>query len=136
MYYVLFLCRNYATGQKKWYKFDDGEVTECKMDDDEEMKTQCFGGDYMGEVYDNNLKRMQYRRQKRWWNAYMLFYTRNDVYYAKPPKNAFWWRLNSGPQSLQNRAQAKSNIESLSLAQSEHYYFNMEPNVERCIRFV
>jgi hypothetical protein len=25
-------------------------VSECKMDDEEEMKTQCFGGDYMGEV--------------------------------------------------------------------------------------
>jgi len=25
------------------------------------------------------LKRMSYRRQKRWWNAYMLFYTRLDV---------------------------------------------------------
>ncbi|XP_050076338.1 probable ubiquitin carboxyl-terminal hydrolase FAF [Anopheles maculipalpis] len=133
-YYSYILHKNYANGQKKWYKFDDGEVSECKMDDDEEMKTQCFGGDYMGEVYDNNLKRMQYRRQKRWWNAYMLFYTRNDVYYAKPPKNAFWWRLNSGPQSSHNRAQAKSTVESLSLAQSEHYYFNMEPNVERCIR--
>ena len=37
-------------GSSKWYKFDDGEVSECKMDDEEEMKTQCFGGDYMGEV--------------------------------------------------------------------------------------
>ena len=36
--------------EQKWYKFDDGEVTECKMDDDEEMKNQCFGGEYMGEV--------------------------------------------------------------------------------------
>ncbi|XP_052894208.1 probable ubiquitin carboxyl-terminal hydrolase FAF [Anopheles moucheti] len=133
-YYSYILHKNYANGQKKWYKFDDGEVTECKMDDDEEMKTQCFGGDYMGEVYDNNLKRMQYRRQKRWWNAYMLFYTRNDVYYAKPPKNAFWWRLSSVPQTSHIRAQSKSIVESLSLAQSEHYYFHMEPNVERCIR--
>lgn len=39
-----------AEGSAKWYKFDDGDVTECKMDEDEEMKTQCFGGDYMGEV--------------------------------------------------------------------------------------
>ena len=39
-----------ADGTAKWYKFDDGEVTECKMEDEEEMKTQCFGGDYMGEV--------------------------------------------------------------------------------------
>ncbi|KAG8247865.1 putative ubiquitin carboxyl-terminal hydrolase FAF-X [Homalodisca vitripennis] len=66
-------------GSARWYKFDDGEVTECKMDDEEEMKTQCFGGDYMGEVFDHMLKRMSYRRQKRWWNAYMLFYTRLDV---------------------------------------------------------
>uniref|UniRef100_A0A182W8G5 USP domain-containing protein n=1 Tax=Anopheles minimus TaxID=112268 RepID=A0A182W8G5_9DIPT len=134
-YYSYILHKNYENGQKKWYKFDDGEVTECKMDDDEEMKTQCFGGDYMGEVYDNNLKRMQYRRQKRWWNAYMLFYTRNDVYYAKPPKNAFWWRLSSGPQASHIRAnQTKSIVERLSLAQSEHYHFHMEPIVERCIR--
>ena len=60
---------NPSTGKEQWYKFDDGEVTECKMNEDDEMKAQCFGGDYMGEIYDSNLKRMQYRRQKRWWNA-------------------------------------------------------------------
>lgn len=49
------------------------------MSEDEEMKVQCFGGDYMGEVFDPMLKRTTYRRQKRWWNAYMLFYTRHDV---------------------------------------------------------
>lgn len=27
------------------------------MDDDEEMKVQCFGGEYMGEVFDHMLKR-------------------------------------------------------------------------------
>lgn len=42
------------------------------------MKNQCFGGDYMGEVFDHMLKRMSYRRQKRWWNAYILFYRRVD----------------------------------------------------------
>uniref|UniRef100_A0A673JPZ7 ubiquitinyl hydrolase 1 n=1 Tax=Sinocyclocheilus rhinocerous TaxID=307959 RepID=A0A673JPZ7_9TELE len=62
-----------------WYKFDDGDVTECKMDDDEEMKNQCFGGEYMGEVFDHMMKRMSYRRQKRWWNAYILFYERMDA---------------------------------------------------------
>ncbi|VVC40180.1 Hypothetical protein CINCED_3A020619 [Cinara cedri] len=65
-------------GSPKWYKFDDGDVTECKMDEDEEMKVQCFGGEYMGEVFDHALKRTSYRRQKRWWNAYMLFYTKID----------------------------------------------------------
>ncbi|KAK4027909.1 probable ubiquitin carboxyl-terminal hydrolase FAF-X [Daphnia magna] len=66
-------------GGTKWYKFDDGDVSECKMDDDEEMKNQCFGGEYMGEVFDHVVKRMSYRRQKRWWNAYILFYTKEDI---------------------------------------------------------
>ncbi|XP_050542237.1 probable ubiquitin carboxyl-terminal hydrolase FAF-X isoform X2 [Daktulosphaira vitifoliae] len=74
-YYSYIQDRN-SDGSSKWYKFDDGDVTECKMDEDEEMKTQCFGGDYMGEVFDHALKRTSYRRQKRWWNAYMLFYTK------------------------------------------------------------
>ena len=61
-----------------WYKFDDGDVTEVKMEEDEELKAQCYGGEFMSEVFDHLLKRMSYRKQKRWWNAYMLFYTRND----------------------------------------------------------
>lgn len=66
-------------GTAKWYKFDDGDVTECKMEEEEEMKSQCFGGDYLGEVFDHISKRVSYRKQKRWWNAYMLFYTRLDI---------------------------------------------------------
>ncbi len=62
-----------------WFKFDDGDVSEVKMDDDDELKAQCYGGEYMSEVFDPMLKRMSYRKQKRWWNAYMLFYTRADV---------------------------------------------------------
>lgn len=50
------LCR-VGDAPPKWYKFDDGEVAECKMDDDEEMKNQCFGGEYLGEVFDHMLKR-------------------------------------------------------------------------------
>ena len=41
----------------RWYKFDDGDVTECRMDDDEELKKECFGGEYTGEVFDHMLKR-------------------------------------------------------------------------------
>ncbi|XP_059479532.1 probable ubiquitin carboxyl-terminal hydrolase FAF-X isoform X3 [Neocloeon triangulifer] len=78
-HYYSYILHRQADGTAKWYKFDDGDVTECKMDDPEEMKSQCFGGEYMGEVFDHMLKRMSYRRQKRWWNAYMLFYTRQDV---------------------------------------------------------
>ncbi|KAJ8358031.1 hypothetical protein AAFF_G00042650, partial [Aldrovandia affinis] len=43
------------------------------------MKNQCFGGEYMGEVFDHMMKRMSHRRQKRWWNAYILFYERMDA---------------------------------------------------------
>lgn len=49
----------YRTGDQspKWYKFDDVDVSECKMDYDEEMKNQCFGGEYLGEIFDHMLKR-------------------------------------------------------------------------------
>jgi ubiquitin carboxyl-terminal hydrolase 9/24 len=40
------------------------------------MRSQCYGGDYTGEVYDNVMKRMSLKKQKRWWNAYILFYER------------------------------------------------------------
>lgn len=82
------------------------------MNEDEELKTQCFGGDYMGEVFDNNLKRMQFRRQKRWWNAYMLFYTRCD----------------------QKFAYNKSTKEQLSLAESRQYILSMPEPIERSVR--
>ncbi|XP_057193293.1 probable ubiquitin carboxyl-terminal hydrolase FAF-X isoform X1 [Triplophysa rosa] len=81
-YYSYIIQRHGSTSdglKDRWYKFDDGDVTECKMDDDEEMKNQCFGGEYMGEVFDHMMKRMSYRRQKRWWNAYILFYERLDA---------------------------------------------------------
>ena len=55
----------------KWYKFDDGDVSECKMDDDEEMKSQCFGGDYVGEVFDHMLKRFAC------YKCYCMFYRAN-----------------------------------------------------------
>lgn len=83
-HYYSYILHRLADGSCKWYKFDDGDVSECKMEEDEEMKSQCFGGDYMGEVFDHMLKRMSYRRQKRWWNAYMLFYTRLDVHPTHP----------------------------------------------------
>lgn len=38
----------------RWVKLDDGDVSECAMQDDEEMKAQCFGGEYMGEVMTIN----------------------------------------------------------------------------------
>uniref|UniRef100_A0A8C4X981 USP domain-containing protein n=1 Tax=Erpetoichthys calabaricus TaxID=27687 RepID=A0A8C4X981_ERPCA len=56
-YTVAGVAKNGGDGEKnRWYKFDDGDVTECKMDDEEEMKNQCFGGEYMGEVFDHMMK--------------------------------------------------------------------------------
>ncbi|CAG9782928.1 unnamed protein product [Diatraea saccharalis] len=71
-YYSYVLLRDNGSESGRWVKLDDGDVSECAMHDDEEMKAQCFGGEYMGE-------RVLYKRQKRWWNAYMLFYTRKDT---------------------------------------------------------
>ncbi|XP_058833231.1 probable ubiquitin carboxyl-terminal hydrolase FAF isoform X2 [Topomyia yanbarensis] len=111
-HYFSYILHKAPDGSEKWHKFDDGEVSECKMNEDEEMKAQCFGGDYMGEVYDNNLKRIQYRRQKRWWNAYMLFYTRCD----------------HTPVIHTNC------VEQLSLAESKHCILPMPAPIERSVR--
>ncbi|EPQ01875.1 Putative ubiquitin carboxyl-terminal hydrolase FAF-X [Myotis brandtii] len=90
-YYSYIIKRNGKDGNRnRWYKFDDGDVTECKMDDDEEMKNQCFGGEYMGEVFDHMMKRMSYRRQKRWWNAYILFYERMDIIDQDAIERSVW----------------------------------------------
>ncbi len=44
-YYSYIHCKD-----RGWFKFDDGDVTEAKMDGDEELKAQCYGGEYMSEV--------------------------------------------------------------------------------------
>lgn len=77
-YYSFIRYKPPGSSISKWYRFDDSDVTEWKMDDDEELKSQCFGGEYTGEVYDQDLRRSQFRRQKRWWSAYLLFYERKD----------------------------------------------------------
>ncbi|CAG2062769.1 unnamed protein product, partial [Timema podura] len=111
-HYYSYILHRHTDGTSKWYKFDDGEVSECKMDDDEEIKTQCFGGEYMGEVFDHMLKRLSYRRQKRWWNAYMLFYTRLDV-----EENSLIKSLNE-----------------LSLSDTQLGIMKMPPAIERSVR--
>uniref|UniRef100_A0A915KA51 USP domain-containing protein n=1 Tax=Romanomermis culicivorax TaxID=13658 RepID=A0A915KA51_ROMCU len=78
-HYYSCILHSYPDGTKKWYKFDDGEVSECKLDDDEEMKTQCFGGEYSSENFDPYCRRIQKRLCKRWWNAYILFYEKLDA---------------------------------------------------------
>ena len=47
-HYYSYILHKDTDGIKKWYKFDDGEVNECKLDQVEEMKNQCYGGDYTG----------------------------------------------------------------------------------------
>ncbi|KAF7709468.1 probable ubiquitin carboxyl-terminal hydrolase FAF-X isoform X4 [Silurus meridionalis] len=115
-YYSYIIQRNGSGTEgetNRWYKFDDGDVTECKMDDDEEMKNQCFGGEYMGEVFDHMMKRMSYRRQKRWWNAYILFYERMD--------------------SLDKDGELIKYISELSLSSKPHQ-IKMPPAIECSVR--
>lgn len=70
-YYSFILDKN--SPNSKWHKFDDGDVSEWKLDDDE-IRNQCYGGEYVGEVFDQMLKKMSHRTQKRWWNAFILIY--------------------------------------------------------------
>ena len=57
------------------------------MDDDEELRSQCFGGDYPTQSFDQPVMKRYLNsftfllsnislssRQRRWWNAYILFY--------------------------------------------------------------
>ncbi|CAF0895252.1 unnamed protein product, partial [Didymodactylos carnosus] len=69
-YYSFIQTKNENLDQSHWYKFDDIDVSECKMDDDEELRSQCFGGDYPTQTFDQPVM----KRQRRWWNAYILFY--------------------------------------------------------------
>jgi ubiquitin carboxyl-terminal hydrolase 9/24 len=85
-HYYSYIQHQGEDGEYRWYKFDDNDVSECKMDD-EEMKNQCYGGDYSGEVYDNIMKRMAYKKQKRWWNAYILFYEKIENNLNKTANN-------------------------------------------------
>jgi ubiquitin carboxyl-terminal hydrolase 9/24 len=86
--------------EQNWFKFDDGDVSEFKMDDDE-MRSQCYGGDYTGEVYDNVMKRMSLKKQKRWWNAYILFYERlkQTPSWSSSPNSTFLAEKNKETES-------------------------------------
>lgn len=51
-YYVCFRDESDPSNQTQWYKFDDTEVSECKMNDDEELRSQCFDGDHSTSPFD------------------------------------------------------------------------------------
>ncbi|UJR08730.1 hypothetical protein I4U23_012987 [Adineta vaga] len=67
----------------QWYKFDDTDVSECKMNDDEELRSQCFGGDHSTSPFDQSVM----KRQRRWWNAYILFYEKISTNNVDPTQN-------------------------------------------------
>jgi hypothetical protein len=50
-------CPRVLDEEKGFYDVND------RMDDDEELKAQCYGGEYMSEVFDHLLKRMSFRKQ-------------------------------------------------------------------------
>ena len=115
LYYNI-LCRPPGSNSVKWFKFDDGEVTEAKIDDEEVCTVAsaiiyvlcntvcCIDAGVQGTVlwwrihwrsvrscakkvgclvhqsdqcYPSYF-RTHYRRQKRWWSAYLLFFDRLD----------------------------------------------------------
>ncbi|KAF4521158.1 hypothetical protein B566_EDAN017868 [Ephemera danica] len=139
-HYYSYILHRQPDGTPKWYKFDDGDVTECKMDDPEEMKTQCFGGEYMGEVFDHMLKRMSYRRQKRWWNAYMLFYTRLDVEMNALTRKYFQFmrRLitcNNPPNALaENLSPEAEELSLLSVQLAARFLFHTGLHTKKTLR--
>ncbi|VDH98041.1 ubiquitin carboxyl-terminal hydrolase 9/24 [Mytilus galloprovincialis] len=112
-HYYSYILHRGEDNTAKWYKFDDGDVSECKMDDDEELKNQCFGGEYLGEVFDHMLKRMAYRKQKRWWNAYILFYERVD--------------------EVDNEKHIYKTLQDLTIV-NKPYQVTMPTVIEKCVR--
>ncbi|CAF1165958.1 unnamed protein product [Adineta steineri] len=72
-----------SSNHSQWYKFDDTDVNECKMNDDEELRQQCFGGDHSASPFDQPVM----KRQRRWWNAYILFYEKLPTNESDPIKN-------------------------------------------------
>lgn len=77
-HYYSFVLHNFNNEKKKWFRFDDLEVTEGKLENDEELKNQCFGGEYLYETPDPYSKKMMLRSQRRWWNAFILVYRKID----------------------------------------------------------
>ena len=96
-------------GEYRWFKFDDNDVSEFKMDD-EALKDQCFGGDYSGEVYDNIMKRMAYKKQKRWWNAYILFYEKIENSETKTAESS-----NDATTADQNNEKNENNLVDIKI---------------------
>ena len=130
---------------ERWHKFDDVEVSECRMDDDEELRNQCFGGEYLGEVYDHVTKRyvpisstrhtsalclfvmvkvavfrMSYRKQKRWWNAYILMYERIDA--------------QSDSECVKDLTKSMRDLTVTSQPQQPHSVVKMPEVVEKLVR--
>ncbi|VDK83254.1 unnamed protein product [Litomosoides sigmodontis] len=61
----------------RWFKFDDVDVTEWHLNK-EEMQNMWFGGEYIADGYENS-SHYQKKRQKRWWNAYLLIYEKTST---------------------------------------------------------
>lgn len=84
-HYYSFILHQSTDGQRKWFRFEDQDVSECKLEDDDELKNQCFGGEYVTDVFDKFCNKPVSRPQKRMWNAFILIYRRIDKQLAKSP---------------------------------------------------
>ena len=70
------------------------------------FRLQCFGGD-QGEIWDQG--RRSYRRGRRWWNAYLLFYENVEESINES--------LNDISQGLSDVSISSSNSESFCVPQ-------------------
>uniref|UniRef100_A0A914VAW5 USP domain-containing protein n=1 Tax=Plectus sambesii TaxID=2011161 RepID=A0A914VAW5_9BILA len=104
-------------GDGKWYKFDDTDVHEHDLSTEDDMRNAWFGGEYITDMFDHITKRYTPRRQKRWWNAYLLFYERIT---ADQPAEC--------PSTV---AQLNSQMESMSLSSKLRL---MLPELEAVVR--
>ena len=88
-HYYSFVRERHAGGQlhedSRWLRFDDGDVTEVKIDH-EAMQKEFFGGTYLSDTWDASQRRMVPRQKERWWNGYMLFYEQTVL--AEPATGA------------------------------------------------
>ncbi|VDD91463.1 unnamed protein product [Enterobius vermicularis] len=105
-HYYSFIRSEEDEGQ--WYKFDDVDVSKWQVSR-EEMRNMWFGGDYVADSYDGNGKSFQKRRQKRWWNAYLLIYekvaSKNSLGISSEESNVF----GSLPHSSSSSAHESAN---------------------------
>lgn len=78
-HYYSYVLQESLDGSKKWFKIDDCDVSEFDLENDEQLKANCFGGDYCSDFFDFRLRTMSRKTNQRWWSAYILIYRKINI---------------------------------------------------------